>query len=89
MNGDFRPALLPTVRLDEDGNVMAIAAGGLKYFKAGDFEIDLNERIDLALWKTDGGKFQGVIQGHEGEIPRQLLTITKDWIHLSVPVPER
>lgn len=75
------------VRLDEKGNVQALAAGGLKYFKTGDFVIQLDERVDLALWKNDNGEFEGVIQGLKGEIPSQLLNITKGWIHLTVPAP--
>ena len=42
---DFRPATPADSEALRGGNVMAIAAGGLKYFKAGDFEIDLNERL--------------------------------------------
>jgi hypothetical protein len=84
---DFDALGVAAVRLDEDGNVIALAAGGLKYFKAGDFEIDLDERIDLALWKTDTGNFQGVIQGIRGEVPPQLSAITRNWIRLSLPVP--
>ena len=64
-----------------------MAAGGLKFFKSGKFVIQLDQRIDLALWKNDEGKFEGVIQGYEGEIPQQLLSITKDWVRLRKPLP--
>jgi len=75
------------VRLDEKGRVQALAAGGLKFFKTGDFVIQLDRGVDVALWRDDNGKFEGVIQGLKGKIPLPLLAITKDWVHLSVPVP--
>jgi len=75
------------VRLDKNGNVEALAAGGLKLFESGNFVIQLDERIDLALWKNDNEEFEGVIQGLEGEIPRQLKDITKNWINIDLPVP--
>ena len=75
------------VRLDENGNPEALAAGGLKSFKAGNLEILLNNRTDLALWKNPGGKWEGVIQGWDGAIPDALLQITPDWSRLNVPVP--
>jgi hypothetical protein len=75
------------VRLDENGNPEALAAGGLKSFKAGNLEIRLNDRTDLALWKNTGGKWQGVIQGWDGPLPDALMQITSNWNRLNVPVP--
>ena len=86
---DFNAIGVAAVRLDEKGDVQALAVGGLKFFKTREFVIQLNERIDVALWKNDDGKFQGVIQGFDGEIPQQLLSITKDWMRLNVPKPWR
>lgn len=74
------------VRLDKEGQVEALAAGGLKQFKTKDFIIDLEERIDLALWKNDNGEIEGIIQGYEHDIPEQLLKITSKWTFLTVPV---
>ena len=84
---DFNAIGVAAVRLDKAGNVEALAAGGLKHFKAGDLEIDLDERVDIALWKDNTGKFQGVIQGLKGEVPSRLLAITDDWVHLNIPIP--
>lgn len=75
------------VRLDKEGQVEALAAGGLKQIKTKDFIIDLEERIDLALWKNDHGEIEGVIQGYDGEIPEPLLKITDKWTFLTLPVP--
>ncbi len=75
------------VRLDEEGQVQALVAGGLKSFKAGDLEILLDERADLALWINQSGEFEGVIQGWKGDIPPQLMGITGNWTRLGVPVP--
>jgi hypothetical protein len=83
----FKAIGVAAVRLDEKGRVEAMAAGGLKYFKAGGLDVKLDEPVDVALWRTDNGGFKGVIQGLKGKIPRQLLTLTKDWTRLSVPVP--
>ena len=82
---DFDAVGMAAARLDEAGEVEALAAGGLKYFKAGDFIINLDERIDLALWKNDKGEIEGAIQGYKNEIPEQLLEITRQWVLLETP----
>jgi hypothetical protein len=78
---------LAAVRLNKKGQVIALAGGGLKHFKAGDFEIKLDKQPDIALWTDNQGDWQGVIQGLHGPIPDQLLAITKNWVRLNVPVP--
>lgn len=78
---------IAAIRLDKNGRVETLAAGGLKYFKTGDFIIDLKQRIDLALWKNEKGEIEGIIQGNEFEIPEQLLDITNNWKVLRIPVP--
>ena len=75
------------VRLDNEGRLEAMAAGGLIYFKVENFEIILDKRADIALWKNAQGEWVGVLQGWKSAIPTQLLTITKEWIRLDVPVP--
>jgi hypothetical protein len=75
------------VRLDVKGRVEAMAAGGLKHFKVKDFEIKLDKEVDIALWMDKKGNWKGVLQGWNGAIPAQLMTITKDWIRINVPVP--
>jgi hypothetical protein len=82
----FKAVGLAAVRLDDEGNVEAIAAGGLTFFKAGDFVVKLDEETDLALWKNDDGQFEGVIQGVTAKIPSQLLAITKNWKQSKVPI---
>ncbi|MFH0759530.1 MAG: hypothetical protein V2B15_19740 [Bacteroidota bacterium] len=74
------------VRLNRKGEVEAMAAGGLKTIKAGDFEIELKDRTDIALWADDKGEWEGVIQGWEGELPTPLLEITHKWSRLRLPV---
>jgi hypothetical protein len=75
------------VRLDKEGGVEALAAGGLKSFRSPDMEIVLNERMDVALWINDRGKWEGVIQGWEGDIPSALLEVTGNWTRLGLPIP--
>jgi hypothetical protein len=65
--------------------VEAMAAGGLKRFKADSLEIDLDERADVALWRDANGEWQGVLQGWEGEVPRALRDVTENWRRLRVP----
>jgi hypothetical protein len=83
----FNAIGIAAVRLDKNGQVQAMAAGGLKFFRARDFYIQLNKRIDLAFWKNEHGEFEGIIQGYEGEIPQSLLSVTKKWVHLKASVP--
>ncbi len=74
-------------RLNEEGKVEAMAAGGLKTFKAPGLAFSLDERTDIALWLNEKGKWEGVIQGWEGDVPQELLVLTKKWSRLGVPVP--
>ncbi len=74
-------------RVDKNGNLEALAAGSLKEFKVNNFEIRLKERADVALWKNDDGKWQGIIQGWDGKIPDELMQITSNWSKLDIPVP--
>jgi hypothetical protein len=83
----FNAVGLAAVKLDNKGRVQTLAAGGLKSFISKDLVIQLDERIDLALWINETGEFKGVVQGLKGEIPPQLLAITKDWIRLIAPIP--
>jgi hypothetical protein len=75
------------VRLDGNGEVQALAAGSLKFFKAGDFEINLDERLDIALWIDENGQWKGLIQGLKGEIPAVLRRITGNWEQVGLPEP--
>jgi hypothetical protein len=78
---------IAATRLDEKGNLQALAAGGLKSFKTTHFEMELKQRVDLALWIDKNDEWQGVIQGWNGAVPPELEAITKNWIRLDVPEP--
>jgi len=75
------------IRVDEKGKLQALAAGSLKSFRNGDFEINLEERLDIALWVDPEGEWHGVIQGGDGFVPDELAGISNDWVYLSLPVP--
>ena len=75
------------VRLDDQGRVQALAAGGLQYFRAGSFELKLDQRVDLALWLDEQGKWRGVLQGWAGDVPEPLPAMTDEWLRLEVPEP--
>jgi len=75
------------VRLDKNGKVEAMAAGGLKSFKAGEMTIELDQRADVALWRDANGRWQGILQGYQGDVPEPLMNITKNWTRLRLPTP--
>jgi hypothetical protein len=74
------------VRLNKAGKVEAIAAGGLKNFKAGDMAIELPECADVALWRDSKDEWQGVLLGHDGPVPDALARITLKWNRLRLPI---
>jgi len=76
---------LTAIRLDAEGEVEAMAAGGRKKFRCKNLKIELNNQTDLALWKNQEGEWEGVVQGLPGEIPAPLLEITDKWSRLSLP----
>ncbi len=85
-NVTFDAVGVASVRLNKDGKVEAVAAGGLRLFAAGDLRIELSRRADLALWRDLESKWQGVLHGWDGPVPAALTTITDDWSRVSVPV---
>jgi hypothetical protein len=74
-------------RLDKEGHLEALAAGGLKSFRGGGLTIELPERLDLALWRGREGGWRGVLHGWTGPIPAELMTITHDWLRTAAPQP--
>ena len=74
------------VRLDKKGKVEAMAAGGLKKFKAGDMAVELPQRADVALWRDSKGDWQGILQGYDGPVPDALARITRNWSRLRLPI---
>lgn len=78
---------MAAIRLDRNGRVDALAAGGLKPFRCRSLTIELPERIDLAFWRDQPGKFRGVLQDWIGPIPDSLISITDDWLRLTLPQP--
>jgi hypothetical protein len=74
------------VRLDQQGKVEAMAAGGLKSFRAGDMAVELPRRVDVALWRDAKGEWQGVLQGYDGPLPDALTRITRNWTRLAWPI---
>jgi len=75
------------VRLDRNGQLVALAAGGLKRFERGAFRIELPERTDMALWQDATGKWRGAIQGWSGPVPAPLAALTDQWQRLAIPSP--
>lgn len=74
------------VRFGGDGKVAALAASGLKLFRAGDLTLELPERADVALWRDAKGRWQGVLLGHDGPVPDALAKFTPNWRRLRMPI---
>ncbi len=72
------------VRMDASGKVEAIAAGALKSFTTDSLTINLSERIDLSLFKNRG-KWRGIVQDYEGNLPAVLTELTEHWTRLRMP----
>ena len=64
---------MAAVRLNGKGRLEALAAGGLKRFRVEDFEILLDTRVDVALWRDGKREWQGVLQSESSLIPETLL----------------
>lgn len=75
------------IQLQEDGNIYALAAGGLKLLKTAKQTIELPERLDVAIYKEPFGDWNGVVHGYDGPIPDALLAIAKKWTRVRVPTP--
>ena len=73
------------VRLTPDGRLDAMAAGGLRKLHAGDVDITLPVRADVALWRGTDGRWHGVLQDFQGAVPPPLAALTQDWLRLAVP----
>jgi len=73
------------IRFAADGQVAALAVGGLKSLKTRGLEIVMPERADVAFVKESNGKVRGVLQGSTGDVPATLLAITPEWQCLAVP----
>ena len=72
-------------RMDKDGRLAAMAAGGLKSFAGGGVTLELPAPADVAIWRDDQGRWRGLVQGWSGPLPAALTALTKDWIRLAMP----
>jgi hypothetical protein len=86
-NVSFDAVGVAAARLDKNGKLEALAASELKSFELGDFKINLDKRIDLALWHNEKGEWEGVVQGLQGDIPPQLQSLTNKWARIDLPAP--
>jgi len=74
-------------RWDSEGNLQALAAGGLRYWKEGTMDIQLSQPVDFAMWKDKHGNWQGLLQDHIGPVPDPLQSFTARWQRISSPLP--
>ncbi|MFH1568719.1 MAG: hypothetical protein ABIL09_12040, partial [Gemmatimonadota bacterium] len=71
-------------RVDGEGRVEALAAGGLRRVRGGGLDLELSAPLDVALWRDAGGAWRGVAQGVP-EVPDALKRLARDWVCLRVP----
>jgi hypothetical protein len=76
---------LLAVRLDDAGQLVALAAGGLSRFQGVGLDLKLDPPVDLALWTDDQGQRRGVVQGAPDGVPPVLLELTRHWLELRLP----
>ncbi len=75
-------------RVDESGQLEAIAAGRLSMVEAAGLSLDLPAPMDIALWRNGDGHWQGVVQGIANtNLPQCLRELTDNWQFLSLPQP--
>lgn len=73
------------IRLGQNGQVEALAAGGLRRCVAGKFHLILDRPVDMALWRDEQGTIRGVLQDCDGAVPVVLAAITPHWNRLAIP----
>ena len=78
---------LAAIKLNAEGQVEALAAGGLKFIETGNFKINPDKRVDIAIRKNKQDEWEGIIQCCDTDIPQQLLNITQNWTRLKVIIP--
>ncbi len=76
---------IAAVRLGPDGQVLALAAGGLKSFETADLAIELEERLNLAIWRDAAGTLHGAVET-SGPLPESLTRIAPQWTRLGTGI---
>jgi hypothetical protein len=74
------------VRLSADGQVDALAAGGLKQFTSDKLSLQFNTPLDITYWHDADGLPKGALQNGPEQLPDALAALTKDWARLNTPV---
>ena len=74
------------IKLSPKGDLESLAASELRFVEAGNLRLELNEPVDLALWR-ENGRLRGVIQG-ASKPPAALLELTSDWTVLQNVQPQ-
>ena len=74
---------LLAVRFDSEGQLAALAAGSLKHLDGGGLSIDLEQPVDLALWRDGDGRWHGAVQNLDGPVPACLSTLAADILRLN------
>jgi hypothetical protein len=76
---EVEAAGLVAFRFSQEGDLEALAAGGLKRFAGGGVGIALENPADLALWRGKDGEWEGLLLNRNEPIPQELLEISRQW----------
>ncbi|MCL4178222.1 MAG: hypothetical protein KJ072_10840 [Verrucomicrobia bacterium] len=75
------------VRVNAQGHLEALAAGGLRRFEGGGVALQLDPPLDLAFWIDAQRRRHGVVQETTDTIPESLRAWTPHWLRLALPAP--
>lgn len=81
---EFDAMGVAAIRFSNDGQLEALAAGGLKSVNTPSFKLELQERKDVVLIR-EKGKLRGILFGSEGVVPKELLGLTDNWEQVGWP----
>jgi len=66
-------------RFDAKGALEMLTGAELKAFRTADFELNLTQPVDVVLWKDASGKWQGIFQAKENDLPEELAKLPVEW----------
>ena len=73
------------VRFSADGQIDALAAGGLKQFTSEKLSLQFDTPVDFAYWHDASGQPKGALQNGSADLPEALGALTQDWLRLATP----
>ncbi|MCB9768809.1 MAG: hypothetical protein H6751_01665 [Candidatus Omnitrophica bacterium] len=73
------------VRFDNEGQVVALAAGGLKSFRSNNLTLALDKRLDFALKRNQRGEIEGIYYNESEAPPKEMEDLGGRWTWKQFP----